>query len=151
MTTETTTRQSHAEAEIGELMAAREAALRAGDARLLSSHFTPDFVLFSLAPPLQQPVGPDEEGLRAWFATFDSAVDYEISELAVTVDGDVAYCHSLDRMSAVPRGGDESFTLWFRATHGLRRVDGAWRIAHQHQSVPFAMDGSFAALLDLTP
>ncbi|MET1006533.1 MAG: nuclear transport factor 2 family protein [Propionibacteriaceae bacterium] len=150
MSTGTTT-QTQAEVEITELLSARAAAMRSGDAALLSAQYTPDAVVFSLAPPLQQPLGPNEEGLRGWFATFDSAVDYEISQPGITVAGDLAFCHSLNRLTAVPKGGSESFTLWFRYSLGLQRVDGTWRIAHEHQSVPFAMDGSFAALLDLEP
>lgn len=30
-------------------------------------------------------------------------------------------------------------------------LGGGWKIAHGHSSVPFAMDGSFRALLDLKP
>ncbi len=72
-------------------------------------------------------------------------------DLEITAGGDLAFCHSLNRMSAVPRGHAEAFDLWYRATVCLRRVDGAWRIAHEHTSTPFHMDGSFSAALDLQP
>jgi len=45
----------------------------------------------------------------------------------------------------------EQVSLWFRATACLRREDGGWKITHVHNSVPFAMDGSDRALLDLKP
>jgi PhnB protein len=32
---------------------------------------------------------------------------------------------------------------------GLRQIDGHWRITHEHESVPFKMDGSFQAAFDL--
>ena len=38
-----------------------------------------------------------------------------------------------------------------RVTIVLRRIGGAWKITHQHTSVPFRMDGSFKAAVDLTP
>jgi len=41
--------------------------------------------------------------------------------------------------------------LWFRSTACLRRTNRAWQITHVHNSVPFAMDGSDRALLDLKP
>jgi ketosteroid isomerase-like protein len=139
------------EQAIRALVAAREKAMQEGDAKLLTSHYTPDLVQFSLAPPLQQ-AGPDEQGLRNWFAGFGGSVGFEVRELAVTIGGDVAFCHSLNCLSATPAaGGAERFALWFRSTLGLRRVDGGWRISHEHQSTPFYMDGSFAAALDLTP
>jgi ketosteroid isomerase-like protein len=33
----------------------------------------------------------------------------------------------------------------------LRKLDGTWRITHEHNSTPFYMDGSFRAALDLQP
>jgi ketosteroid isomerase-like protein len=139
--------------QIRQLLAERAAAMRSGDADALVAPFTADAVKFDLAPPLQH-VGPevrDTDGLRAWFATFDGPVHYEITELAVTAGDDVAYCHSLNRMGATPVGSPEGFEMWFRATVGLRKVDGSWRITHEHTSTPFYMDGSFLAATDLKP
>ncbi len=42
----------------------------------------------------------------------------------MTVGENVAFCHSLNRLTATPLGAPESFTLWSRATVGLRRIDG---------------------------
>ena len=50
-----------------------------------------------------------------------------------------------------PLGSPQGFDLWFRVTLGLRRVDGRWLVTHEHESVPFEMDGSFRASTDLTP
>jgi PhnB protein len=33
----------------------------------------------------------------------------------------------------------------------LRRENGEWSIVHEHESVPFLMDGSDKAALDLKP
>ncbi|WP_367128144.1 nuclear transport factor 2 family protein [Saccharothrix sp. HUAS TT1] len=139
--------------DIRDLLDGRAAAMRAGDADRLVADYLPDAVTFTLAPPLARtaPEVTDPDALRAWFAGFDSAVDYEIRDLEVTAEGDLAFCRSLNRMSAVPRGHGEAFDLWFRSTVCLRRVDGAWRIAHEHTSTPFHMDGSFGAALDLEP
>jgi hypothetical protein len=41
--------------------------------------------------------------------------------------------------------------LWFRETLGFRKIDGKWTITHEHSSVPFYMDGSFKAAVDLKP
>ena len=46
---------------------------------------------------------------------------------------------------------DKDVDLWFRATACFRRERGRWRITHMHNSVPFAMDGTGKALLDLKP
>lgn len=141
------------QADIRELLERRAVAMRAGDADRLVADYLPDAVTFTLAPPLRHtaPEVVDPEALRGWFASFDSAVDYEIRDLVVSAEGDLAFCFSLNRMSAVPRGRGEAFDLWFRSTVCLRRVDGVWRIAHEHNSTPFYMDAGMSAALDLTP
>lgn len=35
------------------------------------------------------------------------------------------------------RARDDDVSMWVRATLGLRRSDGEWRIAHDHESVPW--------------
>lgn len=41
--------------------------------------------------------------------------------------------------------------LWFRKTIGFRRINNTWQIVHEHESVPFLMDGSGLAALELDP
>lgn len=62
----------------------------------------------------------------------------------------VAFCHSLNRRSGTMTGGTRN-DLRFRQTLGLRRVDDRWTIVHQHESVPFYMDGSDRAAVDRAP
>jgi PhnB protein len=52
-------------------------------------------------------------------------------------------------MRATTTGGEQT-ELWFRQTMCLRKVGGEWRIAHEHDSVPFSMDDGLAAI-DLEP
>jgi ketosteroid isomerase-like protein len=58
-------------------------------------------------------------------------------ELAITAGEDVAFAVAIMRcgsgtFSGPPREGG----FLFRLTFGLRKVDGDWRIAHEHHSVP---------------
>jgi uncharacterized protein (TIGR02246 family) len=149
----TVTVPSQDEAQIRQLMAQQETAMRDRDAERLVSRYAPDAVLFDLAPPLRH-IGPelhDANGVRSWLAGFDGPIGLEIRDLTVTVGEDVAFCHSLNRLSATPHGAPESFELWFRATVCLRKLDGTWQITHEHKSTPFYMDGSFKAAVDLQP
>ncbi|GAA4260629.1 nuclear transport factor 2 family protein [Dactylosporangium darangshiense] len=84
-------------------------------------------------------------------ATFEAPPRREVTHLEITTDGDVAFATSLDCLTAVPRGSTAPFSLWFRVTLGLRRIDGRWLVTHEHESVPFEMDGSFRASTGLTP
>ncbi|GGM06802.1 YybH family protein [Nakamurella endophytica] len=140
-------------ADVRRLVQDRAAAFRAGDAERLVADLLPDAVLFTLAPPLAQPAAAahDVGALRAWFAGHGGRVGYEVTDLVVRIDGDLALCHSIDRMGAPDDTPGHRFDLWFRTTLGLCRVGGRWRVAHQHQSTPFHMDGSFRAAVDLRP
>lgn len=149
--TDTTTRD---ETEIRAVLDERSAAHAARDAeRILATH-TARAVRYTLAPPLVQ--GPDTgygdvAGLERWLATFDGPVEISYRDPVTTVDGEVAFVHTLTRMSATPAGSAGYFAFWYRSTFGLRRIDGAWRIVHEHESTPFHMDGSFRAATDLEP
>ena len=141
------------EAQIRELIAERETAMRTRDAQRLVSRYAPEIVKFDLGPPLRH-TGSElhgANGLGSWFSGFDGPIDYEVRDLTVTAGEDVAFCHSLNRLSTTPHGAPQRFDLWFRATVCLRKVDGAWRITHEHNSTPFYMDGSLRAALDLQP
>ena len=138
--------------EIREVIEGRAARLAAGDVKGFLAHSAPEVVSYSLAPPLGERVdGNDPAPLERWLATFEAPPRREVTQLEITTDGDVAFATSLDRLTAVPRGSSESFSLWFRVTLGLRRIDGRWRVTREHESVPFEMDGSFRASTGLTP
>lgn len=107
------------------------------------------YVQFSLAPPLVSDAA-DAAGLAAWFATWDGPIGIDMRELSITVGGDIACCHSLNHMTGRKIEG-EVVDLWYRQTLCLRRIHGAWKIAHTHHSVPFYMDGSYRAAVDLRP
>ncbi|WIV60062.1 YybH family protein [Amycolatopsis nalaikhensis] len=132
------------------LISERVTAITERDADALARQCVPDLLAFTLAPPLAHH-GEDVEARKAWFASFDGPIEYEVRDLEVTVGGDVAYSHSLTRLSTTPKGMPQPFELWFRSTTGFRKVDGEWRIAHVHDSTPFYMDGTMSAALDLKP
>jgi len=138
--------------EIREVIEGKAALLGTGDVEAILSYYAPSFVEYDLAPPLRQPGdGRNPARLEAWIATFEAPPRRAVTELEITTDGDVAFATSLDCLTAVPRGSAESFSLWFRVTVGLRRIGGRWLVTHEHESVPFEMDGSFRAAIGLTP
>lgn len=129
-----------------------EAAILARDADAVLADYAPDAIGYDLAPPLVQQADTilDAQGLNGWFDTWEDDLRLAHADPHVLHDGDLAVLHCLQHMTGTKKG--EGFTsLWFRSTLALRRIEGAWKIAHIHTSVPFAMDGSGKALLDLTP
>jgi PhnB protein len=140
------------EEQIRDLLAKLTRAIRDKDAAGVIAPLADDEVTFDLAPPLK--MGPDETHdpatLEQWFDTWEGSIVSEPHDLQIAVGGDVAYAYGMQHMTGKKkRGGDVD--LWFRATTCFRREDGRWRITHMHNSVPFAMDGSDTALLDLKP
>jgi PhnB protein len=77
-------------------------------------------------------------------------VEITARDVVVTIDGDLAVAHGLQHVRTRTRGG-ENAAWWSRVTRTFARTPGGWRITHEHDSVPFHMDGSFRAALDLEP
>ena len=141
------------EAEIRSIIADHEKAHHAKNVHLLLAHGGEGFLSFDLAPPLQNKGGSPREARReieAWFATWKGPIGLEERDLVVTAGDNVAFSTSLTHMSGAKTDGAE-VSLWFRTTNGFRKENGKWKIVHAHSSVPFYMDGSSKACLDLKP
>lgn len=115
------------------------------------SVYATDVVSFDIEPPLQHVGGPAKR--KNWervFAAYERPLDYEVRELAITVGGDVAFAHSLNRLSGTLRSGAQTTGFWVRATMCFRKLNGRWAIAHDQVSVPLDMTTG-AALVNLEP
>jgi PhnB protein len=140
------------EARIRALIDQQAKALRAKDATGVLSHYAADTVKFDLAPPLQY-AGADaleKAGLESWFSSWRGPLGYEVRDFSVAAGDELAFCHGFVRISGTKVDGERA-DVWARQTLGLRKIDGAWKITHEHTSVPFYMDGSFKAAVDLEP
>jgi uncharacterized protein (TIGR02246 family) len=125
-------------------------AIRAMDLEGVKSIYAPDIVSFDVEPPLQH-VGAEAKW-NNWvevFTAFQRPLGYEVRGLTITVDGDVAFAHSLNRLSGTLKNGNRT-GFWVRATACFRKIDGNWLIAHDHASVPLDLE-SGRALLNLEP
>ncbi|HYI31305.1 MAG TPA: nuclear transport factor 2 family protein [Bradyrhizobium sp.] len=137
------------EAAIRSLIDQHVKAVYAKDAAGVLACFTPDYVAFTLEPPLVSAMTGTKQ-YDAWFATWQGPISTEIRDLDIAVGGDIGVSRSLNRMSSRTSGGDD-VEVWYRQTLSFRRLNGVWKIAHVHTSVPFYMDGSFIAATDLKP
>jgi ketosteroid isomerase-like protein len=140
-----------AEDEIRAVIEERIAAMRAKNAARAVAAIADDVVSFELAPPLALPPGAaaDADGLAAWMAGFDE-IDIEVRDMAIEADERVGFARALHHLKGTRTGG-RPVSLWMRSTLCFRREAGGWRIVHAHSSVPFHMDGSFRAAVELTP
>jgi len=126
-------------------------AIRAQDVDGVVALYAPDVASFDIVPPLRY-VGADRKR-RAWqesFATFPGGIAYDVTDLNVTVHGDLAFAHSLNHVNAT--SADSRVTdLWLRWTACFRRrSDGVWLVVHDHISVPADLARG-RAVVDLTP
>jgi PhnB protein len=137
------------ESEIADVVEAWSEGIRQKDVDAVARCFVQEPVGFSLAPPLQMDK-PLRDDLAEWFATFDGPLGHEVRDLVISANGDIAWCHALNRLLGMKTDGERT-DLWFRLTLGLKRCGDEWKIAHAHESVPFLMDGSGKAALDLEP
>lgn len=125
-------------------------AIRCKDIDGVMSIFAADVISFDLSPPLRHGGGEIfKQQWQALFAAYESDIDYEVRDLQIAVDGDVAFAHSLNRTNGMLKCGRSS-ERWLRWTACLRKRDGTWLIVHEHVSVPADLKSGKAAL-DLRP
>ena len=139
-----------AEAPIRQRVADFARAVRAKDIDGVVSLYAPDIVSFDVDPPLRC-AGTDNKR-RAWqefFAAHAGPTAYEVRELDVTTDGELAFVHSLNHVKGTLASGHIT-DLWVRWTACFRRIDGVWLIVHDHVSAPADLEHG-KAVLNLTP
>jgi ketosteroid isomerase-like protein len=140
---------SNDEADIRALLESLEKAHFNKDAAIVAP-YAPDAVICDLAPPLSHR-RMDLKGKQAWLDTWEGPIDLESRDLNITVSGDFAFCHGYHRMSGNSKSAGRVIGFWMRANVCMHRDGGAWRIVHEHTSVPFYMDGSLRPAFDLEP
>jgi ketosteroid isomerase-like protein len=113
-------------------------AVRRHDLPGILAHHEQDILMFDVPPPLQSR-GMDEYK-KTWdlfFRYHKPSQAFDIEELAITAGKDVAFATAIMRCgSGTASGPQGEGGFLFRLTIGLRNLDGAWRIAHEHHSVP---------------
>jgi uncharacterized protein (TIGR02246 family) len=137
------------EAAIRELIDGFVKAIHAKDIHGVMSVFAPEVISFDLGPPLQH--GGGETFMKRWlelFESYQSPFDYEVRDLSITAGDDVAFSHSLNRVSGLQKG--QKSNRWLRWTACYRKINGKWLIVHEQVSV--ALDvRTGQAMLDLKP
>jgi ketosteroid isomerase-like protein len=125
-------------------------AVRAMDLDGVKPIYAPDMVSFDIVPPLRHFSAPAK--WKNWadvFAAYQRPLGYEVRDLAITVDGSVAFGRSLNRISGTLKSGSRS-DYWVRWTTCYRKIEGNWLIVHDHVSVPLDVKSGMA-LTNLEP
>ena len=144
------TQRTIEEADIRRQMERWCAAIRAMDLDGVTSTYARDIASFDVGPPLRH--AGAEAKMDNWagvVAMFQPPLDYEIRDLTITVGDDVAFGHSLNRISSTSKDGKKK-DIWVRFTACFRKIDNDWLIVHDHVSVPFDPTTG-RALMNLKP
>lgn len=146
----TSTHSSRDEDDIRALVGVLVQAIRDKSLDRAMSVFAPEVVSFDLGPALQH--GGGEAFRSRWrelFHAYQGALDYEVRDLVVAVDGDLAFSHSLNRTGGMTPSGDR-LERWVRWTACYRRSGHRWLVVHEHVSAPVDLR-SGRAVLDAKP
>jgi ketosteroid isomerase-like protein len=138
------------EVEIRALMDGIHRAHHDKNAAGITGPYAADASFFSLAPPLKHH-GRNRRETQEWLDTWATPIEITGQDFAVTVSGDFAFAHGFLRMQGTKKGAEKGVDFWMRETLCFERQAGAWRIVHEHTSVPFYMDATSRPAFDLKP
>ena len=125
------------EAAIRGLIAAWSRALEAKDVEGLTAAYDPGVVLFDAIPPCRVVgVAHLRELWSMCLPCFPDDFTSEHRDVTVAVSGDVAFAHGLHRTKTADPDHPAGQT-WLRFTSCYRRIEGQWRVVHEHISIPF--------------
>ena len=75
--------------------------------------------------------------VEGWFAGLgDDRVGVEFDEIREVVGGDVAAASAFVTFRGLSAAGEELRSMNNRITWALRRIDGDWKVVHEHTSAP---------------
>ena len=133
----TVTQRTNDKAAIKKVIDDFFAALCEKDVKRMISHYAADAILFDVKPPYQV------KGAIAWKHLWEACIGYfppsfgvELRDLVIHVGGDVALSHYLFRLTGT-KPDDPAAQTYIRTTAGYKRINGKWKIVHEHGSVPF--------------
>ena len=141
--------KTNAEADVRKLMQSWENAASAGNLEAIMSHYAPEVIAYDAFKSLQF------KGIEAYKNHWKMCIEmctgtmtFKLHDLHIGAGDDIAYSHSLNQCGGTDKEGNEHLS-WMRVSTAYRKINGQWRIVHEHFSAPF--DESGKALLDLKP
>jgi uncharacterized protein (TIGR02246 family) len=110
--------------------------------------YAPDVRIFDLWGSWEL-IGSDawRDGIAGWFGSLgDDRVVVDFDDVDVCVSGDLATVAAMVGYSGETATGERVRQMANRLTWVLNRVDGAWRVIHEHTSAPVEMDSGIVIL-----
>ncbi len=124
------------EAQIRALIEQWSKAVRDENRAAIRADHDADILMFDVPPPFLS------RGLNAYMATWETffasaekPVSFAFHDVEVTCGAHVAFATAVGRCVNIDTNGKRE-PLEFRLTMGLRKIDGKWRVMHEHHSLP---------------
>ena len=96
----------------------------------------PEMLMFDVPPPfLSRGLDAYMETWQIFYANIARPVVFNFEDVKVTAGAGVAFATATGRCVYINRQGQRE-PLEFRLTMGLKKIDGKWRILHEHHSIP---------------
>ena len=131
--------RSNVDQEIRTLVDGFAKAVREKNLDALMAHYAPELVVFNVVPPLRDKgIEVNRKSWQEWFDSFKGNIDYEVRDLTVVGNDEVAFSHSLNHVAGENRDSGR-VDGWVRVTVGYRRAAGKWLVTHEHVSMPIDM------------
>ncbi|HUB51969.1 MAG TPA: nuclear transport factor 2 family protein [Terracidiphilus sp.] len=114
------------------------AAFRAKDLNAIMKVYAPGNGIFVFDVSTPREYSGYDAYKNDWAKLFDGVqgpIQFYISELAITCDGNLAFSHSIQHVSYAMKDGTQSEMI-ARVTDDYRKIGGKWLIVQEHVSVP---------------
>jgi uncharacterized protein (TIGR02246 family) len=127
---------SNDEAEIRKLIEQWAKAVREENRAAIPADHDPGILMFDVPPPfLSRGLVDYMATWEKFFSSVEKPVAFAFHDVQVTCGQDVAFATAVGRCVNIDTNGKRE-PLEFRLTMGLRKIDGRWRVMHEHHSLP---------------
>ena len=127
----------NAEQELRALIDERVRAVKTKDVTAIMTRPAEDVVTFDVLPPLNSTGRAGAvEHMQKWFDGYDGPIEFTVHDFHIDAEGNLGFCSFLYHVEGTLKSGGQ-VDMWVRATLCCRKIDAAWRIMHDHESVPF--------------
>ncbi len=144
------TNKSEEKSMIMEIFNNRVNAIRNKNIDEALADYDTNVVSFDVINPLQYNGIEEVKGrLENWFSSFKESIGFEVKNIRIEADKEIAFCFCLNHVNAITNKG-ESLNMWWRETSCLKKINDKWKFVHVHSSVPFNPETGYAST-DLKP
>jgi uncharacterized protein (TIGR02246 family) len=124
------------EAQIRALIEQWSKAVRDENRAAIRADHDAEILMFDVPPPfLSRGLDAYMATWETFFASAEKPVSFAFHDVEVTCGADVAFATATGRCVNIDTNGKPE-PLEFRLTMGLRKIDGKWRVVHEHHSLP---------------